>query len=280
VQKGYIITCMSTSGKFKTIDFFAANPVFSLDEATFQLNPPRGRSGMVERLKYYLNADRLKLVTRGIYAVVPHGISVAGFTPDPFLVAIAIRKDAIFSFHSALELLGAAHSVWNHYTLYTSNRRRQLLLESSSLSFLSDPVSFARDEIRYIGTQKVERRGKLLRVTGPERTLIEGFRRSALSGGYEEFITSTSGFSILDLDMLTKILHCYNNANLWAATGWFLERFRTTFHVEESILLEMEKHRPRSPRYLERNQRGGVLVPRWNLILPVAIAKRNNSDEP
>ncbi|MBN1578449.1 MAG: hypothetical protein JW913_17945 [Chitinispirillaceae bacterium] len=271
---------MNSKDKVKTIDFFAANPVFSLEEATLQLEVSRGRTGTVDRLKYYLKTGRLMLVTRGVYAVVPHAASAAGFIPDPFLVAVAMRKDAIFSHHSALELSGAAHSTWNRLTLYTGERRRPLVLKNGSIAFLSDPDTFTSKSCRYYGTKKVERRGRLLTVTGPERTLVEGFRRIAYSGGVEEFVTSASGFPVLDLEMLNTILHRYDSKNLWAAIGWFLERFRRVFHVEDSVLYEMEKHRPLSPCYLERDRRGGILVSRWNLILPEAAVKRNNNDEP
>jgi hypothetical protein len=271
---------MSTKRKLKTADFLSVNPVFSLDEATQGLDAPRGRTGTIERLKYYLRTQRLILVTRGVYAVVPPGVRATNFQPDPFLVARAVRKDAVFSHHSALELLGAAHSMWNQCTLYCAQRRRPLGLGNSSIRFMNDPDSFANAEKRYLGSRKIERRGRLLTVTGPERTLVDGFRRPVLCGGVEELIQSSSGFPILDIDMLFKILHCYDIANLWAATGWFLERFRQSFHISEPVLIKLEKHRPRSPQYLERDRRGGVLSPRWNLILPEPIVKRNDSNEP
>jgi hypothetical protein len=89
----------------KTTDFFNTHPVFSLNEAARILAPAGGRSGAVERLKYHLKAGRLKLVTRGVYAVVPPGVPTEGFQPDPFIAAVAVRPDGIFSHHSALELL-------------------------------------------------------------------------------------------------------------------------------------------------------------------------------
>jgi predicted transcriptional regulator of viral defense system len=270
---------MSTKYKLKTLDFFAENPVFSLDEAATKLDAPRGRIGIVERLKYYLKTGRLKLITRAIYAVVPYGSLAPGFQPDPFLVAAAIRPDAIFSYHSALELLGSAHSIWNQCTLFSARRRPPLVLEHSSIHFLRDPDSLEKD-LRNLGTRKAERRGRLLVITGPERTLIECLRRPALCGGAEELLQSAGGFSILDLDMLDSILRTYDNACLWAAAGWFLERFRQTFHVPDSLLTEMEKHRPKSPQYLERGRRGGILARRWNMILPESIAKGNANDEP
>ena len=45
-------------------------------------------------------------------------------------------------------------------------------------------------------------RGKLFETTGPERTLAEGFRRLALTGGLEELVRSASAFPTLDLDLL------------------------------------------------------------------------------
>ena len=61
-------------------------------------------------LKYYLKAGRLKPVSRGVYAVVPPEASIDQFQPDPILVAVVVQPDGVLSHHSALELLGVAHS--------------------------------------------------------------------------------------------------------------------------------------------------------------------------
>jgi hypothetical protein len=118
-----------------------------------------------------------------------------------------------------------------------------------------------------------------LRTTGPERTLVEGFRRPSLAGGLEELVQSASGFATLDLDLLEKVLRGYAIANLWAATGWFLERFQRAFYVPEKVLDRMAQNRPRSPQYLERDRRGGALAARWNLILPEALASLEEPDD-
>jgi predicted transcriptional regulator of viral defense system len=254
--------------KVSTSDFFATHPVFSLDEANVALAPPGGRAGTIERLKHHLATGRLKLATRGVYAVVPPGVDVDTFRPDPFLVAAASRPDAIFSQHSALELLGTAQSLWNLYTVYTERPRRILTMDGLGIRFLDDPKPMRRSNNRRLGTQKAERRGKLLTTTGPERTLIEGFHRPDLAGGLEELMRSASAFAVLDLDRIQEILECYEIANLWAAVGWFLETFQETFHVPETVLSRMERRRPGSPQYLERSRRGGTLKHRWNLIVP------------
>ena len=70
---GENVPCYAMKRKTTTADFFAANPVFSLDEAAAALKPPGGRRGTVERLKHYLENGRLRLAARGVYAVVPPG---------------------------------------------------------------------------------------------------------------------------------------------------------------------------------------------------------------
>jgi len=265
--------------KVKTADFFATHPVFSLDEAEGKLAPPGGRTGTVERLKHHLESGRLKVATRGVYAVVPPGVSAEGFRPDPFLVAAAARSDAVFSHHSALKLLGAAHSVRHQCTVYTGKRRRPIQLGGTTIRFLEHPRPLRKDDRSHFGTRRIERRGRLLEVTGPERTLIEGFRRPRLIGGLEELVISASGFPILDLDLLAELLRHYDAANLWAATGWFLERLQQSFHVPDLLLEVMERRRPRSPQYMERGRRGGVLAPRWNLIVPRSIIQPGEPDE-
>jgi hypothetical protein len=51
-------------------------------------------------------------------------------------------------------------------------------------------------------------------------------------GGAEELGRSASGLAVLDLDFLEKVLKRYDITNLWAATGWFLERFQKTFQTQ------------------------------------------------
>ncbi len=277
---GKFFPYQSTERKMKTLEFFATHPVFALDEACKAFALPGGRAGTVERLKYHVETGRLKLVIRGVYAVVPPGGKAEEFRPDPFLVSAAFRPEGVFSHHSALELQGVAHSVWNECTLYTEGRRRPLLVTGTTVRFLDHPPPMRTDAGGYLGTRKTERQGKLLVTTGPERTLVEGFRRPALAGGLEEFVTSAMGFAVLDLTLLTEVLERYGIANLWAATGWFLERFRETFHVPEDYLSHMEERRPRSPHYLERDRRGGVLASRWNLVLPKELMRQEELYEP
>ena len=66
-----------------TAEFFAAHPVFSLEEAAEAVVLPDGTAGAVQRLKHHVRKGRLKIVTRGVYAVVPPGVTAERFSPMP-----------------------------------------------------------------------------------------------------------------------------------------------------------------------------------------------------
>jgi len=259
--------------------FFSTHPVFSFAEAVTTLAPGKDRRGMVDRLKHHVKNRTLKQVARGVYAVVPSGHDPEKFQPDPFLVGLALRPDGVFSHHSALELLGASHSIWRSVTLFSARRRANLSVGGMTFSVFQNPKQMKAFGEATFGTRKVERRGKLLVVTGPERTLVEGIRRPALVGGFEELTVSAAGFAMLDVKLLLEILERYRTSRLWAAVGWFLERFRNDFHVKDDVLTRCELQKPGAPQYLERDSRGGILLKRWNLILPQSLTKAVEPNE-
>lgn len=134
-------------------------------------------------------------------------------------------------------------------------------------------------QLEKLATRQVERRGKLLLVTGPERTLVEGFRRPREVGGLSELVESAAGFGVLDLNLLDDVLAAFDQRSLWAAVGWFLERFRDTFFVPAEYLDRLEARRPRSPQYLPRGLRSGTFLPKWNLVLPSNVVSEREPDE-
>ena len=262
--------------------FLQSHRVFRLEalaEALGGHEKGRARALARNRLKYHLARGRVKGIERGVYASVPPGVNPAGFQPDRFLVGATIRPDAIFSHHTALELLGAGHSEWAVCTLFTKRRRTPLALGEVEIRFLSHPPALRRAGAELKGTRRVQRSGQSLSVTGPERTLLDGFRQPALVGGLSEHVESAAGFGVLDLDLLEKLLGVYDQRLLYGAAGWFLENHRRRFFVSDDYLVSLEKRRPRSPHYLARGQRrSGVLVTRWSLIVPEALVRLGERD--
>jgi hypothetical protein len=193
-------------------------------------------------------------------------------------VAAALRPNAIFCYHSALELLGAAHTEARLCTVF-AERRRPLALRSARIEFLRTPSALRRAGQERLGVREARRQGRTLTFTGPERTLVEGFRRLDRVGGLEELVTSAEGFASLDLGVLSAVLEAYDDKSTWAAVGWFLERYQRAFFVPDALLTDFEGHRPKSPQYLLRGERGGRLERRWNLVLPPSPLLAGEPDE-
>ena len=268
---------LSTERQVKSENFFARSPVFSLEQAARAFGQENRRT-TIERLRYHVSTGRLKAVARGIYAVVPSGAEPGRFRPDAFLVAAAVRPDAVFSHHSAFELLGAAHSEWNVVTVSTGLRREPLDLAPGRIDFLAHPAALVRAGRVDLGVRTVDRSGQTLRVTGPERTLVDAFRNPGHAGGVVELVESASGLAVLEFDLLWRVLSAYHEKGLFAAVGWFLERQQRDLFVPGELLSRVEKHRPKSPHYLLRGERGGRLARRWNLILPEALVHPGEPD--
>jgi predicted transcriptional regulator of viral defense system len=263
----------------KTSEFLSLKRVFTLDEFARYLSAPRRLAQF--RIRYFQGQGRVKRVANGVYATVPVGADTDRFEPDAYLVAAAVRPDAVFAYHSALELHGQGHSVWWTCTVCTERPRLPVKLGRTTIKFLRHPPAVqatkrraksATDRRPDRWTTVVLRGDRRLTVTTPERTLVDGFRELGLVGGADELVESMDGFVALKVDELQEVLEAYENKRLWAAVGWYLERRVEDLYVDSSTLERFRARRPSSRVYLVPGQRGGVLERGWNLIVPEHLA--------
>lgn len=258
------------AGERSTAEFIARNPVFELGQMANQLGLRGGVRAAHERAKHHLAQGRLIRVSRGIYAAVPAGVRPGSFVPDKFLVARAARPDSVYCYHSALELHGVAQSLWNDCTVFTARRRGPIPLGGGEVHFLSIPSAIGSSHGSFAETT-VHRMGTPLLVSSPERTVVEGFRRPGRTGGLGEHFESCSALGVLDLELVIEVLRRYGERRLWSAIGWFLEHHRSRFFVTSDHLRVIADSASDSPIYLDRGDRGGRLLDRWNLIVPEAL---------
>lgn len=252
--------------------FLADHPVFSLHELAEARGQPGDQGGAYNQLKHHLRRGRVKRVSRGVYAAVPPGIDASGFLPDRYLVGAAARPDAVFAYHAALELLGAAHSVWQECTLHCQRPRAPIEVGSTRVLFLPTPQTLRRQGLHELAIRQIAHQTRHLRVTGPERTLVEGFRQPHRVGGLPELFESASGFALLHFDLLEQVLQAYDERSLWAAVGWFVEQHQEEWSPPQAFLARCRRQRPRSNQYLLRDRRGGIALKHWNLIVPTELA--------
>ena len=252
---------------------FQEHPVLTLDLWERELGGRNSRARAVDQAKYYAEVGRLRRLTRGLYAVTPIGTDARTFLPDPYLVAAALRPDAILSHHSALDLLGHAHSVFHQFPYFTGHPRRTLRVDGFEWPAVPHPAPLVRKRRTEFGVVQLDRRGQLLRLTGPERTLVDGFAAPWWVGGLDELVESAAGFRDLDLDLLNAYLKLLDRRVLDAATGWFLERHPEVSSDVGGLLTKLEKRRPQQPLYLGGRRAGGHLQRRWNILVPPSLAK-------
>lgn len=204
---------------------------------------------------------------RGLYAVVPAGMEAERFWPDRFLAAAALANDAVLAYHSALEVVGFAHSVYRDVYYLTTRRRKAVRLSDGRLRALLPPSALRDARSEDFGVETRERLGVKIRVTGPERTLVDCFAAPRYAGGLEEVMESAASISVLDLELLGAYLDLLGERRLFAILGFFLERHAERLFVPPPFLERLERGRPVSRVYLDKHQRGGRLIRRWNLIV-------------
>lgn len=134
--------------------------------------------------------------------------------------------------------------------------------------FLPVPEPLRREGAQDVGVERIVHGTRRLRVTGPERTLVEGFRQPHRLGGLLELVESVTGLAVLDFATLERLLAACVQRSLWAVVGWFVEQNRERWLPPEGFLAHCWRHRLQSMQYLVRDRRGGTGLPEWNLVLP------------
>ncbi|MEO7794224.1 MAG: hypothetical protein ABIV06_05570 [Thermoanaerobaculia bacterium] len=257
--------------------FLAASPVFTLAELAAARGDPTRREAARNQLKRHVASGRVKSVARELYASVPRGMDPERFVPDPFLVAAAARPDGVFAYHSAFELLGAAHSVWHDCTLHCDRRRTALRVGSTHILFLATPEAVLSRGAQTLATRSFPRATRQLVATGPERTLVEGLRQPHRVGGLDELMECVRGLPLLDFRLLESVLAIYGEKILWAAAGWITEKYAAAWWTPPAFLDQCRRRRPLQHQYLVRDLRGGRLMRDWHLIVPEHLAEEGAS---
>lgn len=258
-------------------EFFRKHPVFTGEEMADYL-ASRGEVGSRTKealLAYYKKTGRIVSVRRGLYAVVPPAANPASYPVDPFLVAAKLTKDAVLSYHTALEFHGHAHSVHEHFVYTASRPLSPFTFRSHAFRGVRFPESLRRANKENFGVVTMDRSGMEVRVTSLERTLVDVLNRPDISGGWEEIWRSLESVEFFDLDQVVEYALLLANATTAAKVGFFLEQHRELLMVEEEHLKSLHCLRPRQPHYLDRNKRkSGRLVSGWNLVVPREVLER------
>ena len=259
-------------------EYFRKHLVFTSKELDSYLSAagnisPRAKESL---LKYHRKAGHVVLIRRGLYAVIPLGASPDTFPIDPFLIASKLTKDAVISYHSALEVHGNKYSTREEIIYSAIRPVLPITFRTRIYRGTKYPKSLCRINKERTEIITVERSGMDISVTTLERTLVDVLDRPALSGSWEEIWRSLESIAFFDLDRVIEYAQLLGNASTIAKLGFFLEQHRESLMVEDKHLSVLRENRPKKPHYLESAKREpGKLVADWNLVLPVELIERS-----
>ncbi|MCC7408601.1 MAG: type IV toxin-antitoxin system AbiEi family antitoxin domain-containing protein [Phycisphaeraceae bacterium] len=251
-------------------------PVFTLGELRGWLDRGHSRNKRSREalLSYHLRQGRLLRVRRGLYAVVAPGTNPQTAPVDPYLVAAKSAEDSVLAYHTALEVHGKAHSVFERFFFQSNKLVRTTTFRSYRFECVTFPKTLREAGQQHFATKTLERSGVELRVASLERTLVDLLDRPDLSGGWEEIWRSLESVEYFDLDVVLAYAKLLGNRTTAAKVGYYLQQHAAALMVEDRHLDPLRRLRPQQPHYLERGK-SGKLVRDWNLVVPPSLAGRS-----
>ncbi|MBN2133598.1 MAG: type IV toxin-antitoxin system AbiEi family antitoxin domain-containing protein [Sedimentisphaerales bacterium] len=260
----------------KLQELYAKRPVLTLDELLRDIDEgysPKKRS-RESLVAYHQREGRLLRIRRGLYAVVPPGSSPEDSPVDPYLVAAKSADDAVLAYHTALEVHGKAHSVFERFFFQSNKSLRPTTFRTYRFECVLFPKALRDKGKQEFATTRVDRSGLEIRVASLERTLVDLLDRPDLGGGWEEVWRSLESVEYFDLDLVINYVELLAKKTTAAKVGYYLQQHAEQLMVEDRHLDPLRQLRPKQPHYLQRGQ-SDKLVNDWNLVVPRSLAERS-----
>ncbi|MCE9636225.1 MAG: transcriptional regulator [Planctomycetes bacterium] len=261
-----------------SLPFFASTPVFTRAEFASATGSENRRT-VDSLLRYHVGRHRILRVRRDLYTVVPQGADVATFHPDAYLVAGRASPSAVISHHSALELHGLAYAAHpGRVIATTAEATRSFDFRGREFRFVRPPRSLRRagprdsasDERPPDAPLTVSRAGLLLRVTTPERTVVDVLDRPDLGDGLSATWEALHSLGSVRADRVVAYVERLGHRSTAGLVGLLLSRLPREAGVGPEILARLRTLAPRRPVNVGPLE-GGVLAAPWNVIVPAAL---------
>lgn len=259
--------------------FFTEQPAFRYEELLAYLSreKPYKETTLKALLHYHVQKSHITRIRRGYYAVTATKFNQN--TDDIFLIAGRVSDASIIAYHTALAFYGIAYSLLN--TVYFINDKPMAAFEFQGVGYnaVLAPKALLPDAALN-ETKRHDRFGLTIRVTSIERTFVDCLDKPQFSGGYEEIWQAANMIDFLDVERMIAYAFQLSNATTIAKLGLFLEMHQEQFQVDEQLLVQLEKNKPKGIHYLSRGSSDNCYQRRWNLMSPKSIQdqdwKENN----
>jgi len=258
--------------------FLAEHPVFTSEDYQ-RAEPSASRRAVKDRIARAIKRGEVLRVQNDLFASVPPACEAHQYMPDRFHIMAALRPDAVFCGHSALEQIGVAYSMWNECWAYTSGRREVFKFQGMRYRPAAPPPILLKQGLHSLGLVRHDRAGVIITSLGPERVLVEGFRNLNQYGGLGEFLESVDALQRINANLLLRLLEAYGEGRLYSAVGWFSESDWTILEPNAELITSLFDRRSKGPVYLDRSMGEVIKNRRWNLLIPERLLHwRDGSD--
>ena len=233
-------------------------PIFKVEDVNkFYNNVDSARSA----IKRLMKENMVVRIRNNMYTCI------SGETRQPianrFQIACNITPTSYISHHTAMEYYGITNQVF--YEVYVSS-------ETSFREFEFDGYIY-----RYIESKGDEGVDKPafsggIRVTSPERTMIDSIKDMDKISGMEEVIQDISCMKNLQEKRLLSYLERIGNQFLYQKTGFLLSK---QLGLSDIFFKECQNKIGKSKRYLSHDITDGVYDSQWKLVVPSDLNVKN-----
>lgn len=254
--------------------FLRKNPVFTYDSfaRTVSDDQEHNKNTIKALLAHHIQQGHIVRVRRRLFAAIPVGADSGAYPINPYLIAGYATPDAVVAYHSALSFYQMTYSVSYRFTYLTQYQSSPFDFRSESYEGVRFPASLVQlhQENIFVRTEDVQ--GLNVRVTSLERTLVDVLDKPKLGGGWEEIWRSLEMMDRIKINQVAEYALLLNNATTVAKVGFYLSQRQKELNVSSDVLLELRKHCPRSPHYIDPAARkDGKLLDDWNIIVPKSL---------
>lgn len=252
-----------------TLRYLEAHEVFTLEEYLAAVDPTVSTRTRFDNLQNAVERDQAYRIRRGLY-----GSNVGIYrdrVPNVHLVAAKAAKDAVVTYHSALEAHGVAHTPFR--TVYFSSVQKVADFEVRGYRFHRVPLRRTQQVAAIEQFVTPVRAGEaLIPVSSRERTLVDCLAEPRLAGGLEELVRSLGGFTSVSPAKVTEYVRLLDSPTAAARSGWVLELFADEWRIDLSELEELRAMLGRGTyRLLTWPKDRGRFVARWRLYVPAGL---------
>jgi predicted transcriptional regulator of viral defense system len=206
-------------------DFFAQHQVFTRDILVRHLAESPGggpKPGTVRALlRYHQGTGRILAVRRGLFASVPPGSKPETAPVDAYLLGALGCPGGVLGYHTALELHGLAHSLFEAIQILVRLPQRGWSFRGVDYRPVRARQSLGAEAMTF-EVESMDRLGLDVPVTSAARTLVDVLDRPDLAGGWEEIWRSLEGLRLVDADAVLAYLDRLRNATTSALVGYSL----------------------------------------------------------